>query len=188
MILPMDSNWRPTSQLRFGMVAPQLLCWLTDTGSLTARLISACTGRFRVEVISQGYAMPFLNESRRMQLPTRQHALIREVYLYCDNVPWVFARTVIPRSTLSGPQKHLAHLGNKPLGAVLFADPHMQRDEIEVCQLNRGQSLHAHACARLPGMADALWGRRSVFYLQHKPLLVSEFFLPQIGQCPAPQR
>jgi chorismate-pyruvate lyase len=29
-------------------------------------------------------------------------------------------------------------------------------------------------------LPEAIWGRRSVFYLAHKPLLVNEIFLPGI--------
>ncbi len=181
-----ESGWHFESRI-FNYVLPQgLACWLYDPASLTARLIAACDQQFRVQVLSQGWGTPFHNEIKRLGLRARHKALIREVYLYCGDTPWVFARTVIPRSTLIGKQKYLANLGSKPLGAILFADPHMRRDQFEVACITPGEYLYnaaTQASAKKPGQ---IWGRRSVFYLSNKPLLVNEIFLPAIAQCPSP--
>lgn len=172
--------WYMTRELRFGFVPRELVDWLVDPGSLTARVISACPGRFQVRVLSQTWCTPLHNEMRRLGMRERQMSFVREVYLYCNDQPWVFARTVIPRKTLSGKQKHLAHLGSRPLGAVLFADPHMHRDEIEVSCLRNNEQLYDKAVAALTDKPAVIWGRRSVFYLNNKPLLVNEIFLPEI--------
>lgn len=177
--------WYFARELRHGVVPADMAAWLFDPGSLTARLIRACPGNFRVQVLSQTWCSPLHNESKRLHMRARQMSLIREVYLYCDEQPWVFARTVIPRKTLTGKQKHLANLGSRPLGAVLFADPHMHRDEIEVTCLHPTERLYNKAVAALAQRPPHIWGRRSVFYLNRKPLLVNEIFLPGIAPCPA---
>jgi chorismate--pyruvate lyase len=163
-----------------------MACWLFDPASLTARLVAACKQRFRVEVLSQAWGTPFHNEIARLGMQPRHRALIREVLLYCGETPWVFARTVIPRSTLNGKEKYLANLGSKPLGAVLFADPHMHRDEFEVACIEAGEYLYTAATHTSQKKPKQIWGRRSAFYLSKKPLLVNEIFLPAIAQCPAP--
>lgn len=155
--------------------------WLLDTGSLTRRVKQACAGRFRVQVEMQGWARPRLDEYRALGLRLGRIALIREVHLLCDERPWVFARTIIPVTTLRGRQRRLAHLGNRPLGAVLFADPRMQRGPVEVVRVPPGSALFAAAVLGLKRRPAEIWGRRSMFRLDGKPLLVSEFFLP--GLC-----
>lgn len=150
---------------------------LFDTSSLTARLVKKCAGRFRVEVLSVQRTTPTPDEIRALGLRYRSHALIRQVLLYCDDTPWVYARTVIPMTSLRGSLRSLTKLGNKPLGAVLFADKTMRRSEMEITALKPG-----HLCypwTRHPG-PETIWGRRSVFRLHNKPLLVSEFFLPGV--------
>lgn len=107
-------------------------------------------------------------------MANRETALIREVHLMCDDHPVVYARTVIPVSTLVGPQKRLAHLGDKPLGAVLFSDKSMRRSEVQVACLKPAQVKLATA------NSEDIWGRRSVFRLNDRPLLVSEYFLPDL--------
>ena len=175
--------WRQRSQLRKGQVSGTVANWLFDSGSLTSRIINNCSGRFRVEVVTQGWQVPMQNESQRLGIRRGGIALIREVYLYCDETPWVFARTVIPRSTLKGRQRYLAHLGNKPLGAALFSDPSMQRDELEVTCLGAEQGLFGSATRRVETRSACIWGRRSIFRVGNRPLLVAEIFLPDLPVC-----
>jgi len=174
--------WYFAHELRQGFLPTELAGWLLDPGSLTARLLQRCPGSFHVQVLSEVWCSPQHNEIRRLGMHERQMSFIREVYLCCGDQPLVFARTVIPRKTLSGKQKHLAGLGSKPLGAVLFTDPHMHRDEIEVAHLESREQLFHKAVAALADKPATIWGRRSVFYLDNKPLLVNEIFLPAIAR------
>jgi chorismate--pyruvate lyase len=176
--------WRVASRLHCRDIPEPVLRWLLDPASLTRRVQAVCRGRFRVEVLKQGYARPQRNEAQRLGMRVGSSALVREVNLLCDEQPWIYARTVIPRTTLTGPRRHLARLRSRPLGAVLFADPTMARGPVEVTRLAPGDRLYPN----LPGLRDelrpAIWGRRSVFTLAGFPLLVSEIFLPGIPTCP----
>jgi chorismate lyase len=143
---------------------------LLDRGSLTERLIAVSDGQFRVEVLRQRWGVARADEARLLGLKPRQAALIREVILHGKHQPWVYARSILPAKSLNHSLRHLKRLGNKPLGAVLFSDPHLQRSDIEIARLDP---------QHLPfGISQAVWGRRSVFFLHGQPLLVSEVFLP----------
>ena len=113
-------------------------------------------------------------------------ALVRDVELQCDSAAWVFARTLIPISSLKGAAQRLIQLGEKPLGAVLFTDPKVIRGATQVARLLPRQPLFETACNHLQGKPDHLWGRRTLFYVQKRPLLVNEIFLPTLplkGGC-----
>ena len=154
--------------------------WLEDTGSLTRRVRFACNGRFNVHVRRQDSGKCYYDEARLLGADPSHYAVIREVELRCGEAPWVFARTIIPVMTLKGPARRLTMLGNKPLGAVLFADPSADRGQTQFSQLLPGQELFESAVIGLPARPDSLWGRRTLFYLAGKPLLVNEIFLPGI--------
>lgn len=173
--------WRPMRQIHHTMLDRDLATWLFDSSSLTERLISACSGSFSVQVLNQGWAHAMLNEAKTLNMRMTRRALVREVHLLCDEQPWVFARTIIPPHTMRGKRRRLAKLGQKPLGAVLFADKSMQRSEMEIACIKPGQQLYALATHHLEAADQPIWGRRSVFYLNRHPLMVSEIFLPQIG-------
>lgn len=157
-----------------------MLSWLFDRSSLTARLIrhgrTSGAGAFRVELLQQAVAAPTLDERLVLNLRSRRHAIVREVRLYCGNLPMVYARTVIPLSTITGRQRMYANLGNRPLGAMLFADKSMRRDQVAVSCLQAGDYLHERTGVE----TGRIWGRRSVFHVGGKPLLVSEYFLPAL--------
>jgi len=163
-------------------VPATVLDWLLDKASLTKRLQNACDGKFSVRVLSQGWGRPMLNEAHVLGIPPHRAVLIRQVELLCNNIPWVCARTIIPGSTLSGPLRKLAHLKAQSLGAILFASPTMQRDEVEITNIDSTSKTHrvlARCGAKLP---ESLWGRRSVFRVFDRPLLVCEFFLPAMQE------
>jgi len=141
-----------------------------------------------VRLLSQRWENPLPDEARLLGIRPKRHALVRQVLLLCKGEPWVYARTVIPRSTLSGRRRRFVRLGTRPLGAVLFADPSMQRSEVQVASLGPATRLYRLACRELEERPAVLWGRRSVFRLSDRPLLVSEIFLPAVGECPGKGR
>jgi len=179
-----DGRWREAQCLPAGTIPQQSACWLLDRGSLTRRVQQACHGQFSVRLLGQAWERPLQEEARLLGLNPQHWVLTRQVLLQCDGVPWVYARTVIPRQTLAGRLRRLADLGTRPLGATLFSDPSMRRGPVQVAQLAPGQGLHrllteaVDECSGQP-----VWGRRSVFRLSDRPLLVYEMFLPKIGRC-----
>ena len=122
--------------------------------------------------------MPRLDESQALSMRPREMAVIRQVLLLCGRQPWVYARTVIPVSSLRGKLQQLTALGTRPLGGVLFADPGMRRGMVELAEILPGQAIFTAATGYAQHQPASIWGRRSVFWLSAKPLLVSEVFLP----------
>ena len=149
--------------------------WLFDASSLTARLIDLCGDDFSVRVISQRWQLLDAEEASAMSLNDVRSALVRQVLLCCGDRPLVYARTVIPVTTIKGAQRRYANMGNRPLGAMLFADRTMRREEVQVAVLPASHEANQFIKADEP-----VWGRRSVFRVADKPLLVSEYFLSDL--------
>lgn len=175
--------WRNRGSLRRSAVSQEMRTWLFNDTSLTARLVANCKEVFRVEVLRQRYARVQRNEERLLNMPHRQRALLREVYLYCGAVRVVYARSIIPLSTLTGRQRQLAHLGERPLGGFLFSCPSMRRGQVQLAEIYPGNPVYNRAMNDLQQTSETLWGRRSVFRLQNKPLIVAEIFLPGIRRA-----
>ena len=175
-----EARWTPVGRLRQGEIPVAIKSWLLDRGSLTQRIVEACAGKFRVEVRGQSWQRPLPSELRQLKLRKGSDALVRQVNLLCSELRWVYARTVIPRQTLVGDLRQLANLGSRPLGAFLFAYPGMRRLQMEVARLHAGDELYERALAGLELRPSMIWGRRSLFCLKNKPVLVYEIFLPAI--------
>jgi chorismate--pyruvate lyase len=158
--------WRTVRQPASVCPPAALLPWLQDGSSLTQRLVERCGPAFRVELIKQARIRPTPGEAFALGLRPGAFALLREVYLCCGTERWVYARTLIPDATARGRYRRLRRLGERSLGGFLFAQPHLARGPLEI------------ALARAGALAQPAWGRRSVFRLGGRPLVVTEYFLP----------
>lgn len=172
----LQQHWYSRQQLSTQHIHNEARSWLFDPSSLTARLNRKCPGQFHVELLSQKISRPTLDEGRALNIRHGRYALIRQVRLYCGDTAVVYARTVIPVTTLQGAQRRYANLGNQPLGAMLFSDRTMQRDEVMVSKLQPGDVLYKATGVK----NEHVWGRRSIFRVGGKPLLVSEYYLPAL--------
>ena len=132
-----------------------VLPWLLDNSSLTAKL-KAKYSNFYVTVISQMQNLPYDCENKLLQRNNSGEVVIREVELVGDEKPVVFARSVIP---VTPDTKPLLAIGSRPLGEILFDDPTIYRDKLEV------------------GQYQGSWARRSIFVVGKTKLLVSEIFI-----------
>jgi chorismate--pyruvate lyase len=172
-----DFRWKASHALAG---APLFLHpWLADPASLTARIVSRCI-RFQVRVLRETRARPFTDERTLIGLSPGRHAWTREVLLIADGVPIVFAHSILAPRDLTGAWHMARAIGSRPLGAALFADPGISRGPLHVARLTAPHPLHRHATAALGEVLPTLWGRRSRFCRQGRPLLVTEVFLPGI--------
>lgn len=173
-----DSRWKASPVLAG---APRLLRhWLTDPGSLTARIVARC-GRFQVRVLRESRARPCPDERALIGLPPGRAAWTREVLLIADDEPVVFAHSVLAPRDLTGAWHMARAIGSRPLGAALFADPGIERGALACARLGAAHPLHRRALAATGETEPAsLWARRSRFCRLGRPLLVTEVFLPGI--------
>lgn len=177
-ILPLGALTDWFSETKPPHCKENIASWLYDHNSLTKKLEARCT-HFSVQIKQQINVVPSGHLSKYFQ--DEEKVLVREVFLLCDDKPVVFAQTEIPFSTLFEHQAKLAEIGEQSLGKVLFQDPTMLRGQIEVSEFDNDSIFHQLANDLKQPVEHPLWARRSLFYLNNKPLLVSELFLPASG-------
>lgn len=174
-------DWFQLGSSQRRRIPEDLHSWLFEPGSLTRRVRGLCGNEFHVRVLQQNWLRPFTDESRTLRLRLSRVALVREVMLQCGEQPLVVARSIIPASILRGTQRHLAYLGNRPLGEILFSDPNLKRLGLELAVVERAKWLPERSKALdFAESSDRIWGRRSLYAVAHGNLLVAEFFLPSL--------
>ena len=179
---------KDTSQTRYRwLIKPLYSCgyqhWLTNNGSLTARLQKKYEN-FSVRPLTVKYAIPIKDEATLLNLPIGKAALVREVLLLGNDRPVVFAHSVLPRSSLRGLWHGLGKLGSQPLGATLFANPKVKRTLLSFKKLSSNHALYQQAAKHLCIKPPYLWARRSIFSLSCAKIMVTEVFLPHIIETP----
>ncbi|NRA59830.1 MAG: chorismate lyase [Psychrobium sp.] len=175
-----NNHWLNAKTVEVRALPSHLQHWLLDKNSLTQRLIAQCQ-QFSVQVLQKKLATLANNEQHLFDMQTtclNNSITSREVLLLCDLIPQVYARTLIPEQTMHYANNQLQHLGNTSLGEVLFQSPNMRRGDIEVTSFAVDSDM-AKFCQPLALPCEhVLWARRSMFYLDDHPLMVSEVFLP----------
>ena len=173
-LLPSRALWRPKNRLFGGLRPPgEFADWLFDSTSLTSRLQQRYPLDLRLEVLGQQWARASVNEARQLSIAPSQLCLERRIVFKVDHHAVVMARTLMPRTSLQGRLKRLTQLGTRPLGAALFADPSTRRLQLEVAWIPPAHPL-------FPELRHPAWGRRSLFQVANKPILVYEIFLPRL--------
>ncbi|EML2227073.1 TPA: chorismate lyase [Klebsiella aerogenes] len=149
--------------LRYFAAIPELDAplsdWLLLEDSMTKRFEQQGK-KVTVTMINEGFVGRDALAGEESLLPEEARYWLREIILCADGEPWLAGRTLVPESTLCGPELALQQLGQTPLGRYLFTSSTLTRDFIEI------------------GRSAQLWGRRSRLRLSGKPLLLTELFLP----------
>lgn len=171
--IKMTADWQSPSQFSLDSL---LSDWLLNPESLTARLKSRCES-FRVEVLGQQVETCSAAEAND-DISIGEEVLVREVVLWCDDTPQVFARSLLPLRSLTGEQQALAHLGTQPLGQVIFNQSNMTRKVFQIAKLANTPTLTSLLDSLSVKPSDEVYARRSVFVIDDKPFMVAEAFLP----------
>ena len=153
--------------------------WLTETGSLTAKLKKRFPA-LQVKLLEQGCQTPLRDELAPLKIKPARLAATREVLLMEHDVPLVFAHSVTERKALRGGFHLFGRVGTRPLGALLFADPTITRSRLAWRCIDHRHLLWRKAQSALGALPPRLWARRSVFFSGTDRLLVTELFLPAL--------
>ncbi len=135
--------------------------WLIYPGSFVERLKKHGVHYPRIRVLYQGWQYPSPLERKRLNIPARTCAFIREVSIGNENKTFMFARTVFPKTVLRGKWRCFQHLKNKTLGSILFKN-HFKRSQFEILKTKE------------------TWMRRSIFSREENQLLLTEYFLKDV--------
>ena len=151
---------------------------LADRGSLTNRFKQMMGKKPDLTRLSQGRQFVSWQERQLLSMNDREMALVREIKMGDGAQDWMFARTIVPNSTLKGEARRISFLNDTPIGNILFGRNGATRTSMNVSLTwELPQSLIELGV--LP--EQPLWERCSIFEFTSGPLMVTELFLPD---CP----
>ncbi|NND81733.1 MAG: chorismate lyase [Gammaproteobacteria bacterium] len=137
--------------------------WLFSEGSLTTRLMAFSKGSFRVRVLAEGWKTATRYEAFKLGLDSAKMVRVRDVELLCNEVPVVFARTVIPLTLYQREKTVFNTMGTKPLGHYLFKEGQIKnaKRDIKLCDAD----------------GSGIYARATPYQFRGSEILVREFFL-----------
>lgn len=155
------NKWLNSSELKSSLKEQNILDWLNEEGSITAKISS--DSKFKLKILSDDIGNAEDEEYLALNIPS-QKVRIREVILYGDLVPLVYARSIIPNQTSSKGYPGLGSIGSKPLGDLLFQSELFIKTHREFAQFQTPDK-------------EVVWGRRTHYLVRGYPLSVMEVFL-----------
>ena len=155
------NNWLNNTQLKSCLKKQNILEWLNEEGSITAKISS--DSKFKLKILSDDIGNAEDEEYLALNIPS-QKVRIREVILYGDSEPLVYARSIIPNQTSSKGYPGLGSIGSKPLGDLLFQSELFIKIHREFAQFQTPDK-------------EVVWGRRTHYLVRGYPLSVMEVFL-----------
>lgn len=176
-VLEQSAHWQAARAL----ASATLQEWLLDPGSLTAKFKNHHP-QFDVVLLQQAQKPCAEEEARFLALPPNAPTIVREVLLFSNQSPVVYARSVLPLNALSENDRALAELGTNPLGEHLFTMGGVKPGAIQITQCVEGSpistldSIICEASLTSP-LQSPLWARRRQFQLESGAILVAEVFL-----------
>lgn len=201
-ILPLTPN-PLLKRMRRRPIPARARKWLNAEGSLTRRLNAVCD-TVHIQILHQRQAALWPLEKKALGRQRHQQGgatHVRTVLQWCGEpdtaFPGVFARSAVlaPQARLSWGS--LRGLGNRPLAHLLFVAPGIRRTPLfyqydpphapETRHVLRQWQQQAGAHAdRLP--QRGIWRRYSVFLHRGAPLIVTEWFAPEVLDWPIDHR
>ena len=154
-------KWLNGSELSNHLTKKNILDWLEEEGSITARISSRA--EFKLEILNDDIGFAEDEEYIALEIPPEE-VRIREVVLFGDLVPLVYARSIIPELTALKGYPGLGTIGSKPLGDLLFQSELFVKTRREFAQFQSSSK-------------EVFWGRRTHYLVRGYPLSVMEVFL-----------
>jgi chorismate--pyruvate lyase len=152
---------------------------MADGGSLTAALRASVRGHFNVQVLHHAFSPVPASLACTLGIAVGDPILQREVVLCDDQVPLVFACSLLPEIALTGRFEALRALGTQPLGHWIFQEPALVRQSVRHASLPGVLPLFCRL-SKLTSLPTRLPGRKTEFYGAERPFLVTEFFMPAL--------
>lgn len=166
-----EASWCPQINNLAKRPTPNMEQWLTKPHVLGDALAQA-HGEIQVQVLSQTFQSAFEHELTYLQnVGKGTPFFIREIYLKNADQVLTYGRVTIPDATFTNNKTKIVELKNKSFGkTILYSHPNYRRSEFEYAHIHHEGVDY--------------WGRRSIFWLDADPLIVTEVYMTDLGTYP----
>ena len=160
MKLKQISSWISFEKMSVLLSNKNIKSWLVEKGPITKRIKSEEV--FKLNLIKDeiddidGSEKKFLDE-------ISGNIRVREVMLMGNNIPRVYAKSLIPVKTIENGFSRLGKLGTRPLGDILFEKEIFKKTDVVYAEFQDKDSI--------------FWGRKTKYIVKNMPLSVMEVFL-----------
>ena len=160
MKLKQKSSWINYKEMAEQVSDEIIKSWLTENGPITKRI--SANEDFELNLIRD--EIDEVNETDKKYLGDDIGEIkVREVILFGNKVPKVYAKSLIPVKTIEKGFSKLGSLGTKPLGDILFEKDIFNKIDVIYSTFSNEINI--------------FWGRKTKYLVKDLPFSVMEIFL-----------
>lgn len=156
----------------------KLNLWVKDKSSLSKKIIN--TMPFKIKNLKVRHIKVFNDEKVFFKKENTRDFFIREVLIFADKLPVIYARTVIPKKYLRGFWGRVKRLKNSPLSKIVFNKKCILRSDFVFKKLSDNDELRKRLNACKIYESGAITARKSAFNHKGEKVLLTEVFLSSI--------
>ena len=138
----------------------EILSWLNESGSITSRIKSFSDFKLKLLRDSPGEVDAAVDD---LIISNYKENNIREVLLYSDEEPLIYAKSIIPLETIRLGLGVLGNLKENPLGDILFSNPEIKKEYMLFARFESNEKI--------------FYGRKGIYSVKGFPFSVCEIFL-----------
>jgi chorismate--pyruvate lyase len=138
----------------------EILSWLNESGSITSRIKSFSD--FKLKLLRDGPG-EVDSADDDLIISNYKENNIREVLLYSDEEPLIYAKSIIPLETIRLGLGVLGNLKENPLGDILFSNPEIKKEYMLFSKFESNKKI--------------FYGRKGIYTIKGFPFSVCEIFL-----------
>ena len=142
----------------------EILSWLNEPGSITSRI--KLFSNFRLKLLRDGPGEVDIIEDDLI-VANYEENNTREVILYSDEKPLIYAKSIIPLATIRLGLGVLGNLKENPLGDILFSNPEIKKKYMLFAKFQSNEKI--------------FYGRKGIYTVKSYPFSVCEIFLINDG-------
>ena len=165
MKLKQISKWVSCEEMNIQLKNEIIKSWLLEEGPITNRIKSS--EKFELKLLRDDLGN--VNKLDRLFLGHLSGDIkIREVILYGNETPRVYAKSIIPIETINQGLSKLGELGTKPLGDILFEKNIFKKKNTIFAKFKYKKNI--------------FWGRKTKYNVKNNPFSVMEVFLINLDE------
>ena len=153
------TSWMPGTKF-LKVENNEILSWLNEPGSITSRIKSFSD--FKLKLLRDGPGEVDAAEDDLI-ISNYKENNIREVLLYSDEAPLIYAKSIIPLETIRLGLGVLGNLKENPLGDILFSNREIKKEYMLFSKFESNKKI--------------FYGRKGIYTVKGFPFSVCEIFL-----------
>jgi chorismate--pyruvate lyase len=158
----------------------KLKFWLLDVKSLSYRIRNIA--KLEIIPIETRVSNIFLNEKKVFGHRKSEHLYLREVLIYADKLPIMYARTILPSKYLRGFWHKIKKLNNKPLADIVFERRMIIRSDFKFKKPSINDDFSKRIKMFSLKKIKILATRQSTFKNKNEKVLLTEVFFNNFEQ------